>query len=452
MYQKVRTYVKEHGMLRKQDKVLVGVSGGADSICLLFVLLDLKKEFDFSLTAVHVHHGLRGESADRDEAFVKEICEKQDVELLVFHENVREYAAENGYTEEEAGRILRRSIFTKVLEEKNADKIALAHHENDNVETLLWNLCRGTGLRGLGGIRPVTGKYVRPLLCVSRKEIERYLEEKGISYCIDETNLSDDYTRNRIRNHVIPYLEEQVNEKAVHHMSEAMANICRLHEYVEEEVGKYVKSSIVYEDNKWKLNEEKYFQIPDVFRGDVIHEFLSKAAGRKKDIESVHIHIVEELFGKQTGRKADLPYGLLAMRTYDGIELVEKKQKSQSEPMANPRIRVFDRSSEMVTFPEKAYTKWFDYDIIKCAVKIRHRESGDYIVINKQGKTQKLKQYFINEKIPQDMRDKILLVADGNQIMWIVGYRQNQAYQITEKTTKIMEISFEEQFGKEIRD
>ena len=452
MYQKVRAYVKEHDMLGKQDKVIVGVSGGADSICLLFVLLELKKEFDFSLTVVHVHHGLRGEAADDDEAYVKEICDKLDVELLVFHENVKEFATENGYTEEEAGRILRRSIFAKVLEEKNAHKIALAHHENDNVETLLWNLCRGTGLRGLAGIRPVTGKYIRPLLCVNRKEIENYLKKREISYCIDETNLADDYTRNRIRNHVIPYLEEHVNSKTVSHMAETMENILRFHEYVETEVEKYVNASVCHEGNKWKLSEENYLQIPEVFRADVIHEFLAKAAGGKKDIESVHIHMLEELFDKQTSRKTDLPYGLLAVRTYDGIELGAKKVKNDPDQIAKPRIRVFDRTPDMVTFPEKAYTKWFDYDIIKCTVKIRHREAGDYIVINKQGKTQKLKQYFINEKIPQDLRDKIWLAADGNQIMWIVGYRQNQAYQITEETTKIMEISFEEQFGKETRD
>lgn len=449
MYQKVRAYVKEHGMLRKQDKVIVGVSGGADSICLLCVLLELKKELDFSMTAVHVHHGIRGESADRDEDYVRKICLENNVELCVFHENVKEYAVCNGYTEEEAGRILRRNSFAKVLEEKQADKIALAHHENDNVETFLWNLCRGTGLRGLGGIRPVTGEYIRPLLCVNRNEIERYLEMQGISYCIDETNLSDDYTRNRIRNHVIPYLEEQVNTKTVRHMADAMENIRRLHEYVEKEVGKYVKSSVVCKDDRWVLEQEKYFEIPEEIRGNVIHEFLAKAAGGKKDIEAVHIHMVEELLENQTGKKVDLPYGLVAVRTYEGIQLQEKGLEIQSVQPAEAKIRVFDRTSEKVTFPEKNYTKWFDYDIIKRTVKIRHREAGDYIVIDKQGKTQKLKQYFINEKIPQEMRDNIWLVADGSQIMWIVGYRQSQAYQISENTTKIMEISFEEHFGKE---
>lgn len=449
MYQRVRTYVKEQGMLKKQDKVIVGVSGGADSICLLFVLLELKKEWDISIIAVHVHHGIRGASADRDEEYVREICLKHNVELCVFHENVKEYAAQNGYTEEEAGRILRRNIFSKVLEEKKADKIALAHHENDNVETFLWNLCRGTGLRGLGGIRPVAGEYIRPLLCVNRNEIEQYLKKQGISYCIDETNLTDDYTRNRIRNHVIPYLEEEINKRSVSHVAEAMGNIRRLCEYVEEEVGKYVKSSVVYEDGRWMLARSKYFEIPEALRGDVIHEFLAKASGEKKDIEAVHIHMVKELLEKQTGKKADLPYGLVAVRTYEGIELREKELKMQTVQPAEAKIRVFDRTQEMITFPEKSYTKWFDYDIIKCTVKIRHREAGDYIVIDKQGKTQKLKKYFINEKIPQEIRDDIWLVADGNQIMWIVGYRQNQSYQISENTTKIMEISFEEYFGKE---
>jgi len=219
MYQKVSAYIKEHQMLNEQDRVIVGVSGGADSICLLFMLIEMQKKMEFSIVAVHINHGLRGEAALRDEEYVQKVCAEQDVELVIFHEDIREFAKTQGYTEEEAGRELRRKRFQQVLEERKGTKIALAHHKNDNVETFLWNLCRGTGLKGMRGILPASGVWIRPLLCLSRKEIETYLEQIGISYCTDETNYEDIYTRNRIRNHVIPYLEEHINAQSVSHMS-----------------------------------------------------------------------------------------------------------------------------------------------------------------------------------------------------------------------------------------
>ena len=411
MYQKVRAYVKEHHMLSKQDKVIVGVSGGADSICLLFMLIELQKEIDFSMAAVHVHHGLRGESADADEKYVEEMCKKLGVKFYSFHENVKEYAKETGTTEEEAGRNVRRNVFQKVLKEEQGTKIALAHHKNDNVETFLWNLCRGTGLKGLGGILPVVGEYIRPLLCLKREEIELYLQERKIYYCTDETNLENDYTRNRIRNQMIPYMEETLNVQTVNHIADTIENIRLFNEYINKEVEKYVRSCVFETENKYILNQKMFEGIPEVFYNNVIHETLAKVAGKKKDIEACHIRSVKELFHKQVGKSVDLPYGLIAARVYDGIEIFDKAEEICGSELINEvepemEIRVFDRTSDMVTFPQNLYTKWFDYDIIKRAVKIRHREAGDYIVIDKQGKTQKLKQYFINEKIPQDLRER----------------------------------------------
>ena len=215
MYQKVKAYVKKWHMLQKEDSVIAGISGGADSVCLLFMLLKLQKELGFALMAVHVNHGIRGAEAERDEAYVKRLCRQWNVRLKVYRENVPAYAKKHGMTEEEAGRDIRRTCFCKVLKEWGGTKIALAHHENDNVETLLWNLCRGTGIRGLGGIAPVNDVWIRPLLCVKRREIESYLKKRGISYCTDTTNADRRYMRNRIRMDVIPYLEDCVNTESV---------------------------------------------------------------------------------------------------------------------------------------------------------------------------------------------------------------------------------------------
>jgi len=442
MYQKISAYIKEHQMLNEQDRVIVGVSGGADSICLLFMLIEMQKEMGFSIVAVHVNHGLRGEAALRDEEYVQKICAEQNIELVIFHEDIKTFAKNHGYTEEEAGRELRRNRFQQVLEEKKGTRIALAHHKNDNVETFLWNLCRGTGLKGMRGILPVSGVWIRPLLCLDRKEIETYLEQIGISYCTDETNYEDIYTRNRIRNHVIPYLEEHINAQSVSHMSEAIENIRLLSEYVEAEVEKYKSSCILSEAGKYILIKDELDKVPSVFRKNMIHRLLTEVAGCKKNIESAHVNMIEELMEKQVGRQCVLPYHVKALRVYEGIAFSNQAEKEEKVQNHQVQMEVFERTPEMVTFPEKTYTKWFDYDIIKRTVEIRHREPGDYIVINKEGKTQKLKQYFINEKIPQKEREQIWLVADGNQIMWVVGHRQSQAYQITDQTKRILEIRF----------
>lgn len=237
MYQKVKAYVKKWHMLQKEDSVIAGISGGADSVCLLFMLLKLQKELGFALMAVHVNHGIRGAEAERDEAYVKRLCRQWNVRLKVYRENVPAYAKEHGMTEEEAGRDIRRTCFCKVLKEWGGTKIALAHHENDNVETLLWNLCRGTGIRGLGGIAPVNDVWIRPLLCVKRREIESYLKKRGISYCTDTTNADRRYMRNRIRMDVIPYLEDCVNTESVSHMGKTMERMYELEQYILEEVG-----------------------------------------------------------------------------------------------------------------------------------------------------------------------------------------------------------------------
>ena len=444
MYQKVKAYVKKWHMLQKEDSVIAGISGGADSVCLLFMLLKLQKELGFALMAVHVNHGIRGAEAERDEAYVKRLCRQWNVRLKVYRENVPAYAKEHGMTEEEAGRDIRRTCFCKVLKEWGGTKIALAHHENDNVETLLWNLCRGTGIRGLGGIAPVNDVWIRPLLCVKRREIESYLKKRGISYCTDTTNADRRYMRNRIRMDVIPYLEDCVNTESVSHMGKTMERMYELEQYILEEVGKYKESCTGWKNGRRIIRQTEYTKIPKALRDNVLHEILCETAGRRKDIEEVHIQMLRDLFTKQVGKRIDLPYGVTAIRTYEGVRFEKNIPEASYAGDENElfSIRVFDREPGNVSFPEKIYTKWFDYDIIKNTVKIRHRIAGDSIVINRYGGRKKLKQYFTDQKVPQEDRDKIWIAADGDEVLWIVGYRQSQKYQITEKTTKILEIQY----------
>lgn len=461
MIKKVTQYVSKWNMLEKEDKVIAGVSGGADSVCLLFMLLELRKKIGFEIIAVHVNHQLRGEDAFQDEEYVKKLCARENIVCEIYYKNVELIAEKRKQSIEEAGRNARREAFTEALNKYGATKIALAHHKNDNVETLVMNLARGSGLRGLGGIKPVSGNIVRPLLCLQRKQIEGYLESRGIVYCTDETNASDDYTRNRIRNHIIPSLENEVNEKAVEHISETMEMLRDIQDYMSGEMKRYYKDSVAEDNGVFLILKGKFCEIPEVLQGSVIKEVIAVLAGAEKDIHSSHIKSVKELMEKQTGREINLPYRITAKRCYEGVRLVKNRmQRAKKVPeeqiidfSEDGEIRIKDmKLSYRTVMPkdigegaaEKTYTKCFDYDIIKGSTTVvRTRAPGDYITIDKNGRTQKLKSYFINEKIPQEKRDDILLLAEGSHILWVIGYRRGYAYHVGEKTKEIVEIKID---------
>ena len=192
MIQKILKFITENDMLKANDRVIVGVSGGADSVCLLFTLMEIRREIPLTLAAVHVEHGIRGEDAKEDARYVQRLCQEYDIPFRKYCYRVAEIARERKQSVEEAGRELRYQAFEEACREYHANKIAVAHHMDDDAETVLLNLFRGSGLKGLAGIPAVRGKIIRPLLCVSRQEIEQYLTEHGIAYRTDATNLTEE--------------------------------------------------------------------------------------------------------------------------------------------------------------------------------------------------------------------------------------------------------------------
>ena len=232
MEREVLAYIKQNRMIGKNEVVLAGVSGGSDSMAMLHILKELQGKLDFTLRVVHVHHGIRGKEADRDQSFVENICRKWQIPCTVYCYDVPGLSREWKLGEEETGRIVRKEAFQReaaaCVRKDSKIKIALAHNQEDLAETMLHNLCRGTGLRGLCTMRPADGEIIRPILCLSRDKIAEYLKEKKIFHIQDSTNLSDEYTRNRIRHHILPMLEQQVNGKAAAHMAETAARITLL--------------------------------------------------------------------------------------------------------------------------------------------------------------------------------------------------------------------------------
>ena len=460
MLKKVRDYMREHEMTAPGDAVIVALSGGADSVCLLTVLKQLATP-EFLLRAVHVHHGIRGAEADRDEAFAQKLCESLSVPLCVAYCHVPAYAAEHGLSEEEAGRILRYQVLEKEagkweqeLPAGSRVKIALAHHRDDNAETILHHLLRGSGLTGLAGIRPVQGRRIRPLLCVGREEIRAYLEAGHISWCEDSTNQSPDYTRNRIRSQVLPLLKTAVNEQAEEHILQAGQIIGQADAYLRQQAEEIWQEAVCgREEDLAAIPLTAFARQPEILKTYLIRHMLDQLHPGWKDIGSRHFTAIAELAGKPVGSRLDLPGGLMARTGYETLEIVRKTEREVSvktesgadgeihgcQTVPELHMTVFPRQKDQ-EIPKNQYTKWFDYDKIKGTLSVRTRRAGDYLILPSGGR-KTVTRYMIDEKIPKETRDQILLLAEGSHVLWVVGYRISEYYKMEEHTENILQVT-----------
>ena len=449
MYRIVLEYVRKHNMFDGCRRVVVGLSGGADSVCLLDVLSRLSNEYDFTLTAVHIHHGIRGREADEDMEFCENLCEEYGIDFRVKYYDVPSYAKQHCITTEEAGRKLRYETFSEIAAETEGSLTAVAHHRNDQAETVIFNMCRGTGIRGMRGMLPVNDGIIRPLLCVERKEIEEYIEAEGLSYRTDSTNASEDYARNCIRNRVVPYLEENVNSAAVKNIAALSERMSEAEDYLEElTIEKYELYARDEEDGilLGGLEAEAPYMAKRIVR---------RAVGMLcglKDITDAHIDRIMEL--KDVGKYAEVKNGLIARRDSDGIFLyMHISREKQCYEVEIPSVIQVNGGENTVEFiknlwntykkiSNETYTKYFDYDRIKFGLQLRNALPGDYLVVDREGHRKSLNRYFIDEKIPGRKRDEILLLADGNHILWIVGGRISEEYKVTDSTTTVLKVTY----------
>ncbi|MBQ8040165.1 MAG: tRNA lysidine(34) synthetase TilS [Lachnospiraceae bacterium] len=449
MYRKFVQFIEKHELLKQNEKLVVGVSGGADSVCLLSLLCKLREEMDFDITVVHVNHGIR-EEAGEDAQFVEKLCFDYGVPFVLKEVSVNDLAKQWNMSTEEAGRKVRYEAFSEVL--GNADgKIVVAHNQNDVAETVLFNLFRGSGSTGLGGISVKKGRIVRPLLCFLREEIETYLEENQLNYCIDKTNLTDDYTRNKIRNHILPYVEKEIVKGSVSHIYNTAGLLKEQDEYLEHQVQKELESVTCFEKESTicSLDKEAFSKLHVFMQKKILHSVLCLFAGSQKDITGKHIESVLSLFHKDGMKFVDLPYNLQAKCEYEKVVIGKRNLKDGNgtfecglETAKGFTFRIF--SAKMPdTVPEKTYTKWFDYDKIEESLVVRTRKEGDYLLMQDGQHRKSLSRYFIDEKVPKDKRDEILLLADGPHIVWVIGGRISDYYKITDKTKQIIEILYD---------
>ncbi len=492
IYQKVKEYILQYQMIEQGDFVAAGVSGGADSVCLLYLLRRLQKEISYQLAVVHVNHGVR-EDAVKDAAYAMSLCERLNVPFYLKEVDMYEYAALHKLSPEEAGRVLRYQAFWEVINghnEKGDGKIAVAHNANDRAETMLFHMFRGSGLEGLGSIRPVRERVIRPVLCLTREEIEDYLKEQGIAYCQDSSNAEDMYARNRIRHHILPYAEREICARAVSHMNELADILTETEAYLRQETErlfrKHTDTALWGEGRKEDITQDGAGERTSCnnlcIRGEgllteapvmikrVLLYALEYMTPHRKDITRKHIADLEGLLHKSGSKELYLPHGIRVYKEYGNLILqrvdasvpmqdkAAREQKSfVIEPPAEvciPDVGCFsftlldrDLFSQEHAFcqkaqniPENRYTKWFDYDKITTSLLLRTRQAGDYLAIDKALHTKSLKQYMINEKIPKMQRDSMYVLADGSHILWVPDHRISQYYKVDESTKCILQV------------
>lgn len=473
MFQKVLSYVNQHCMLAQGDRVVAGVSGGVDSVCLLFVLQKILESLDGRLYAAHINHGLRGGEADRDEEFVRRLCKERQIPFYVKSVNLREIARERKMTEEEAGRAVRYEFFRQTAGKTGALKIAVGHNANDNAETVLFHLIRGSGIKGLQGILPVQGEIIRPLLCVKREEIEKFAEENGLDFCMDKTNLDDTYTRNRIRHKLLPLMEE-INPGAVEAIGRAAGACGEAGRFLEAEGKEAFFKFAEKKEAAGRVNirKEAFAQLSPAVAKELLMEAFLKVSGNRKDMEKVHVEGLLALQANGTGKFMNLPGGVQAENRYGSLLLYRKEEKAEllentrlsrrktmsgpvewvlPEGLAEGKILlpdgahicyIIEKYEKNMKIPKNRYTKWMDCDIIKNTLHFRTRRSGDWIQVLAEGGRKKLKEYLINEKVPGEERDRLVLLAEGDEILWIPGYRLSEKVKVKENTKRVLKLTY----------
>jgi tRNA(Ile)-lysidine synthase len=453
---KVFAFMQENHMLVPGETVLAGVSGGADSVCLLFLLLEWRRQNGGQLGVVHVNHGLRPEAAGEAD-FVERLCKEHDVAYFLREEDVGELARKEHLSLEEAGRYVRYSAFREVALTWNCRKVAVAHNANDLAETMLFQLFRGSGIKGLSGIRPVRGQLIRPILCLERWEITAYLEALGQPYCTDASNASDAYTRNRIRHHILPYAKEAVSDQVIAHMSQAARILRETEDYLERQTTEAAKSCVMEQEGRRVIQIQTFCALDRVLQKRLLLQLMKELVPEGKDIGLVHVCALEELMQREGNRTICLPKGIRGRRSYQEVILETESVKRFNrwypirifpEDISEEGLKISASEGMKLTFrilipqkiekiPQNQYTKWFDCDKIKGYLEFRTRQQGDYFYSN--GK-KSLKKYCIDEKIPAADRDQLPLLAEGQHILWVIGYRISEAYKVEDGTKRILEV------------
>jgi len=464
----IKETIRKHAMLTGEERVLTGLSGGPDSVCLLHVLKALEDEFRLDLHAIYIDHGIRPYETPREIEFCKNLCNRLNLPFSTKSIDVKSYAKEKQIGTQEAARELRYHVFEEKAFEIKAHKIALGHTADDQAETLLMRLFRGSGPAGLCGIPPVRGKIIRPLIKIERSDIERYLKENTIDFIVDSSNLRRDYLRNKIRLSLMHMLKE-INPNIIETLSRTAAILREEERYLEIIVTKTLMRLI---SRKSDARIELFLPPLEAMDKVILRRALRRAIDETRGLRGinfVHIEEIIELTKKgRTGDRLYLPDGVRAIKGYSTFILTSeppvklgtytleipgeivlkeagiriKVSLAEPEPLEGSKTTKtsdFGKDSEARTTMAS-----FDAEKLTFPLTVRSRKRGDFFYPFGFGKKKKLQDFFTDEKVLRDERDRIPLIVSKEDVIWVVGYRADERFKVTGETKRVLKVEVRE--------
>lgn len=434
----VRGFIEKQNLLSTTDKILVAVSGGIDSVALLHILNNM----EYDCTVAHCNFRLRGMDADADEQLVKKIGEELKLKTYTKTFNTQKYAQENKISIQEAARELRYTWFDELSKANNYNKIAIAHNLNDSSETILFNLIRGTGIKGLTGIKTNAGKIVRPLLCLTREQIVSYQRHYNFLYREDKSNSSIKYSRNKIRHIILPCLEE-INIKSLENINDAGKRLQDVYDIYQEKINELKKELVSVSNSKTYINLQKLKKQNS--QKTILFELISEYGFNRKNNEQIF-----EAIDTQPGKMFySSSHALNIDREYIIIDAINSNHKNDDIQINKPdfaidspvkllgKIRLVDNEFSINTDSKVGQ---FDFEKLRFPLTLRTTMPGDsFTPIGMTGK-KKISDFLKDLKIPLIEKSNVKVLCSGNDIIWVVGFRINNNYKITEGTAKIMEV------------
>ncbi len=428
MKQKLIKALEQFYLIEKGKIVTVALSGGADSMSLLYLLNDLKDELGITLKAAHLNHLIRGDEAFRDEEFVTEQCKKLGIELFLKREDVPKIAKENKESLELAARHLRYDFLNSVCE----DYIATAHTASDNLETILFNLTRGSGLEGLCGIPPRREVFIRPLILATRQDVENYCKDNNIPFVTDSTNLSDEYSRNLLRHKVIPILKE-LNPSVEETVLKTVSALREDNNFIKTVADRYLKENLV--ENSLLLKD--FNSLSDAVAKRVIIGYVGKVVNQ---IKLANIHINEVLRIARTGGKTNLPNDFYAKATKNRLIIGTTKAQNRTEfsvEIEEMEINLQDTAKKIHNL---LLNNVVDCDKIVGKAFLRTRLVGDKVMLSNSGCTKTLNKLFNETCVPTEIRDKVPVLADDEGILWVYNLGVARRCAVTGNTKKVLKM------------
>jgi tRNA(Ile)-lysidine synthase len=437
----VRKYIAQNQLFEERQNLLLAVSGGVDSVVLVDVLHHLQFYF---LSVAHCNFQLRGEESDEDEAFVRKLATKYRLPFFVKRFDTQEFASKNKLSIQVAARQLRYAWFDEILLSQQIPLLVTAHHQNDNIETIIYNLAKGTGIAGLHGILPKNGNIVRPLLCVSKEEILQYATENQLSWREDSSNESDKYSRNLIRHRVVPILK-QLNPKLENTFQENIEKI-----YAVENIFKNVVNE--FKNRALKEIDAIYYLDIEVLRKESenqikLYEILKDFGFNYSQIKQI-INALDSEAGKLFTSNT---HTLVKDRKHLVLAPIQIKNEAIQFEKKSPIVTHYNFTLELYTVPKSpdfqfstdANIAHLDFDKLSENLTVRNFEHGDeFCPLGMKGKKKKLTDFLNDLKIPLNLKNQVLLLLSDKQIAWVIGHRIDDRFKITEKTQTVLEIRY----------